>query len=279
MLLIDLLIYGGLLISIIAGALLLVMYLEAKQFHVTEEVVVLDELDPAFDGTRLFFISDLHRRPIKQSHMDMIASHERAKLIIIGGDVIERGDTFECCRANLQLLRSLGPAVMVHGNHDNKADVRVLDAYAESIGIRVLDNEAMRCESQDGVLWFAGIDDLRSGRANVQASMAEVFEEPACTLLISHDPAVLRRTIPSEVQLILCGHTHGGQINLPFYGPVRTGAIYRRFQAGWYDVPRGDGTHYKMFISRGFGTSHIPFRWFSPPEAHFITLKSKTLFS
>ncbi|SMG27357.1 metallophosphoesterase [Paenibacillus aquistagni] len=272
---IDLLIICLATAMLLGCVLLLIMYLWARRFQVTEETITLAGLHPAFDGTRLFFISDLHLRRLTDAHMEEINAHEAAALVVIGGDVIERGHSFDCCKANLERLRELGPAVFVHGNHDNKADTRTLDNLVESLGIRILDNAAMRCEADDGILWFVGIDDLRSGRTNLACAMEEVVQEPHCTILISHDPAVIKKPIPSEVELLLCGHTHGGQINIPFYGPIRTGAMYRTYRAGWYDIAREGTTPLRLFISQGFGTSHVPLRLFSSPEAHFITLRSK----
>ncbi|MDK8179448.1 metallophosphoesterase [Paenibacillus sp. UMB4589-SE434] len=256
--------------------LLLHMRRVARLFQVTEEEVWLTKLPVSMDGLRLFFISDLHRRKLTEEHMTHLKMHQQAQLVIIGGDVTERDAPVKEAIDNAMQLRTLGATVMVHGNHDHKGDTRRLDAELSSLGIRLLDNEAMRCEQGDGTMWIVGVDDLTTGNTNLDWALEAPRDEPHCCILISHDPGIIRSSIPDMVELVISGHTHGGQIMIPGYGPIKTSAFYRKYLAGWYSVKRGDSDAIplKLFISRGFGTSHLPLRLGSVPEAHFITLRS-----
>lgn len=257
--------------------LLLKMRREAASFTVTEEEVILERLPQTFDGTRLFFISDLHRRTLTDAHIEQITSHEPAHLYVIGGDVTERHGDLKQALENIQAIRRLGPTYMVHGNHDYKADVRQLDIALTDMGVKILDNEAVRCEQDGQCIWLVGIDDIPTKRANIRMAMEEPELDPACSILISHDPGVVRHSLPPLVDLVISGHTHGGQINVPGYGPLRTSAFYRQYLAGWYKVAR-DGDHtaeaVPLFISKGFGTTHYALRLGAKPEAHYITLRS-----
>ncbi|WP_051286832.1 metallophosphoesterase [Paenibacillus taiwanensis] len=261
---------------LIVLALILHMRRVARLFQVTEEIVWLSKLPSSLDGLRLFFISDLHRRKLTEEHITQIKMHEQAQLVIIGGDVTERDAPVEDAINNVLKLRSLGATVMVHGNHDHKGDTRKLDAELSAHGIKLLDNEAMRCEQGDGTMWIVGVDDLTTGKTNLDWALESPRNEPHCCILISHDPAIIRSNIPDMVELVIAGHTHGGQILLPGYGPIKTSAFYRKYLAGWYSINRSshDAMPLKLFISRGFGTSHLPLRLGSAPEAHFITLRS-----
>lgn len=264
-------------IGILFILLLLKMRREAASFAVTEEEVILERLPQAFDGTRLFFISDLHQRTLTEAHIEQIRSHEPAHLYVIGGDVTERHGDLKQALENIQAIRRLGPTYMVHGNHDYKADVRQLDIALTDMGVNILDNEAVRCEQDGEWIWLVGIDDIPTRRANIRMAMEEPELDPACSILISHDPGVVKHSLPSLVDLVISGHTHGGQINVPGYGPLRTSAFYRQYLAGWYGIAR-DGNHtagkVPLFISKGFGTTHYALRLGAKPEAHYITLRS-----
>ncbi|MFW5433226.1 metallophosphoesterase [Paenibacillus apiarius] len=256
------------------GVLFGYMLWEARGLTITEEVVVLERLPSSFDGVRLFFITDFHRRIVTEQHLSELARHEKAELVLVGGDMIERGVPLERCLHNMGCLRRYAPVIGVHGNHDYKTDIRKLDENLRDIGVKLLDNEAMRLEQGGEFIWMAGWDDYSSGRTDIRLAMSEPRSEPHCTIVLTHDPLSLRGVDVSGIDLVLSGHTHGGQICVPGYGPVRTGKYYRKYLAGWYDYRDDANRRTKLFISRGFGTSHLPFRLNSKPEAHFITLRS-----
>jgi predicted MPP superfamily phosphohydrolase len=98
-----------------------------------------------------------------------------------------------------------------------------------------------------------------------------------CRIILVHDPLWLskRQSVPAD--LILAGHTHGGQVILPFVGQRHVETFYHKFDAGMFQWPRRDGTgrNAKLLISRGFGTSHLPIRWGSPAEMHVLTLRKE----
>lgn len=255
-----------------AGVLVVYMLWEARGFTITEEEVVLKRLPSTFDGVRLFFISDFHRRQLTDSHIEQILGHRRASLFLVGGDMTEQGAHLESSVENIAKLRQLGPVAAVHGNHDYKVNVRELDDKLNQLGVKMLDNEAMRLEQNGQFIWLVGWDDYSSKRTNVKLAMSEPEQEPSCTIVLTHDPLSLRKAELQGIDLVLSGHTHGGQIYLPGYGPLRTSKFYRKYLCGWHTF-RGQGSTI-LFITKGFGTSHVPFRLLCKPEAHFITLRS-----
>ena len=267
---------AAIVIGVIAviGVLFGYMLWEARGLTITEEEVVLERLPSSFDGVRLFFITDFHRRMLTQQHMSQLEQHEKAELVLVGGDMIERGVPLEQCLYNMSCLRQYAPVIAVHGNHDYKVDIRKLDDDLRDIGVKLLDNEAMRLEQSGEFIWIAGWDDFSSGRTDIRLAMSEPRGEPHCTIVLTHDPLSLRGVDVKDIDLVLSGHTHGGQICVPGYGPLRTGKFYRKYLAGWYDFQDEANRRTKLFISRGFGTSHLPFRLNSKPEAHFIILRS-----
>ncbi|CAH8714332.1 metallophosphoesterase [Paenibacillus thiaminolyticus] len=251
------------------------MLREASGCNIVEEEVSLMRLPSSFDGTRLFFISDIHRRTITERELAALLQHSKADLVIVGGDMTEAGVPLERCRHNIRMLSRLGPVVAVHGNHDYNTDIRRLDDMLRELGVKLLDNEAIRLERDGAGIWLVGWDDFSTGRTNVKLSMLDVRERPGCTIVVTHDPLSLRRENMEGIDLVLSGHTHGGQICLPGFGPIRTGKFYRQYLAGWYAFAGKDGHRTRLFISRGYGTSHAPVRLCSPPEVHFITLRAR----
>ena len=176
----------------------------------------------------------------------------------------------------MQLLRKIAPIYAVHGNHDYNADYRQLDIVLRECGVQVLDNEAIWLEKEDQGVWLVGLDDLLTDRANLRLAFAEPRLQPAFTIMLVHDPGIIQQLHDEPIHLILAGHTHGGQFRLPGIGPLVTHGIYRQYSCGLYTLDRivrkGSDKLIQVFISRGFGTSHLPLRLFCPAEVHIITL-------
>ncbi|CAH0118715.1 MULTISPECIES: metallophosphoesterase [unclassified Paenibacillus] len=263
--------------AIAIAILIVIMAREAQRTRVEELTVELERLPASWDGTVILFVSDLHRRIVPETLVADIRSRYPVELVLIGGDMTERGVPLERTRANMERLRSLGPAYAVHGNHDYKTDYRRLDAVVQECGVKVLDNESVRFEKEGAELRLVGVDDPHTGRDQLRLAFSETEPSSACTLLLAHDPAIMLRLGDEQADLVLAGHTHGGQICVPGLGPLFTDAVYRRYSAGLYESDRMvNGSKYKtkLFVSRGFGTSRLPIRFQCPAEINLITLRS-----
>jgi predicted MPP superfamily phosphohydrolase len=156
----------------------------------------------------------------------------------------------------------------VLGNHDGWFDHDRVRHALETSGIRVVEDTAIRVTTPAGALWVAGISDLWTGRHDLDAALAAVTETAAPVLLLTHNPDVFP-LVPERVTLTLAGHTHGGQVRLPFAGalvvPSRFG---QRFAAG--HVVEG-GRH--LFVATGIGTSILPVRFRVPPTVTVVTIR------
>jgi uncharacterized protein len=170
----------------------------------------------------------------------------------------------------IELARLRAPAgvVAVLGNHDGWFDHDRVRRAVETSGIRVVEDTAVRLDTPAGVVWVAGISDLWTGRHDLSAALAAVGDESAPVLLLTHNPDVFP-IVPDRVTLTLAGHTHGGQVRLPFAGalivPSRFGP---RFAAG--HIVEG-GRH--LFVATGIGTSILPVRFRVPPAVTVLTLR------
>ena len=156
----------------------------------------------------------------------------------------------------------------VMGNHDvmvSRADVT--DALV-SVGVPVLHNSAVSIEKDGARLWVAGVADALCDRPDLRAAMPggrNAASEPL--ILMAHEPDYADWVIGSGVDLMLSGHTHGGQVRIPFMPLVNLPPLGQKYVEGRFAL--GD---LQLYVTRGIGTVGVPFRFRCPPEIALITL-------
>lgn len=193
-------------------------------------------------------------------------------LVLLPGDFVTTHTYFvrpiriEPVAAALSCLAAAVPTLAVLGNHDwHFGGERVAQALERS-GIRVLRNESTRVPLRDGAVWIAGLDDMWTGRADLGRTLRYLGDD-APALLLSHAPDAVAEA-PPEVAITIAGHTHGGQVCLPGYGPLRTlTRLPRRLAYGLHEVR---GAH--LYVSGGVGTTVLPIRFCRPPEIALLTV-------
>lgn len=271
-------IWLGLAAGLAAVWLLLRMNSEARTAAVNFRTITLNRLPKEWDGTQICFVTDIHRRALPDALIQQIRS-AGAEFVFVGGDFAERGVSASRIYRNASLLRSIAPVYFVRGNHDYDLDASRLDDILLSCGIRILDNKAVRLERGQAPVWLVGLDDPVTDRDCPQLAYEGVPHREHCTLLLAHAPSVVHRLGDYCADLVLSGHTHGGQICPPYLGPIYLRAQQNRFISGLYRLNRltkHGPVVTRCFVSRGFGTSRWPLRWNCPPEIHHITLLSAT---
>ncbi|MBD7906976.1 metallophosphoesterase [Sporosarcina gallistercoris] len=214
----------------------------------------------ADEALTVFFISDVHRRKIPEKLLDKVRSQKKSvDLVIIGGDVAEKGVPLERVKTNVEKLATLGPVYYVWGNNDREIGEANVREIIASVGGTILDNISVRIpEHPDWII--SGADDPSSGKTNLQNAVS--FEEDYMYQLIAvHNPSLFDKIKQiSKPDLLVGGHTHGGQIR---FGPFGM-------------QPRGNFKHdpsCARLISNGFGTTMVPLRFGAPPETHLITIQ------
>lgn len=213
---------------------------------------------------RAVWLTDLHVGPfIREGSVAAwidAALQQQADVLLLGGDLVdqEAARNLEPLLRQLQRLSAPLGTYAVWGNHDHKRfpDLTAFAASLRGVGVEVLVNRGVALRDD---VYLAGIDDLLLGRPDLGAALAG---QPAgsATLLMSHNPDVLP-TVPETVGLTLCGHTHGGQVCLPGFGPLITNSRYgRRFVHGIVRAPA------LGYTSRGLGVTALPIRVDCPAE-------------
>lgn len=266
----------------LALALLAYMVYEASRNRLREEEIGCERLPASFDGFRIFFISDIHRRKLHPSLIEMVRRAGGADLVLIGGDVREKGVPLERVRRNVRRLAGIAPVYMVYGNHDYDDDIKPLHKLLEREGVVTLRNESVFLSRGKGErIRLAGVDDPFTGRDRLGKALANGRSQGVFTLLAAHDPIIAGRLERAEIDLMFSGHTHGGQLVLPLYGPVFRPGSVRTYCKGWFTLDPVGGSMetttgpfpVRLFVSCGYGTSKAPIRLGVPPEAHLFTLR------
>jgi uncharacterized protein len=248
-------------IVLLLGACLgLYMIREAFLNNVVHMEMKFSDFPKSFGEVSIFFISDIHKRRIA----DQIIREVKGKtdIVIIGGDLTEKGVPFERVKENLNKLKQLGPVYFVWGNNDYETDFRKLDAILLDSGVKVLDNTAVTFESAKGdKLCLLGVDDLNQKRDKLDLALLDA-EESSFKILASHYPGITKKILPEHnIRLVLSGHTHGGQIHILGYSPFEKGKVHKLHNT-------------TLLISNGYGTTSLPLRLGAPAECQLITLKN-----
>ena len=253
--------------------------IEPGRLSVERAMVPLPGWPAALDGFSVAAIADVHAGAphVDDEFLDRavrITNEAQPDLVVLLGDYVIHdvaGGRFvppERTARALAGLRARRGVFAVLGNHDWWYDgERVRRAFLEA-GIPVLENEAARTSGAGGPVWLAGLADLWTRPVDVDGPLRKVpAGEPA--LVLTHNPDVFPR-VPSSASLTLAGHTHGGQVRLPFFGrPVVPSRFGQRYAAG---LVTEEGR--SIFITPGIGTSIVPVRLGVPPTVSLVTLRA-----
>ncbi len=243
--------------------------------EITHHEVPLPNLPTTLDGIRLVHLTDFHvgcgDSAASSREAAALVNSLSPDLILLTGDYVNRRvSEIEPSAEILSSLRAHRGIFASLGNHDYYADSGAMAAALRRIGFRVLDNESV--EISPG-LWIAAIDDLHMGHGDVNLALKDIPKR-AATVLLSHNPNALNIAPRDWPLIILSGHTHGGQIVVPFPSPhlicrLHLGTDYVN---GWYQ--RGEP---RMYVSRGIGVTGTPplnRRFRCPPEIAVFVLRA-----
>ncbi|HLK91982.1 MAG TPA: metallophosphoesterase [Polyangia bacterium] len=258
----------------VAVALLVTLVAFVNSPRVRAHAIAIPGLPAGFDGYRIAQISDLHCGPFASgARVDrwVAAVNElSADLVAVTGDLIANGSQFvPVVAASLGRLRGRDGVYACMGNHDYFTDGEEMATALERAGLTLLRNRGVELRRDDGVLYVAGVDDTWTHRNDLPAALAS--RPPAApVLLLAHDPAVFPDAAERGVALTLSGHTHGGQLGVPFLAKrFNLARSITRFTTGLYQI--GAAT---LYVTRGLGTTGLPIRLFVPPEITVITLRA-----
>jgi len=232
--------------------------------------VPIPDLPASLDGFTIVQLSDLHRGPkVTQEQVAQaveLALQQEAHLVVLTGDYVSVSAEYAAsCAESLSPLAASGDVLACLGNHDHWTDADAVAGALADAGITVLRNAAR--EVADG-LWVAAVDDVWERYADLEQAL-EAVPAGATVVLLAHEPDYADEVAADgRVSLQLSGHSHGGQVRLPFAGPLVLPYLGRKYPAGLYRV----GEMW-LYVNRGVGLIAPAVRFNCRPEVALLTLR------
>ncbi len=249
--------------------------IEPFALETTVTAIPLPHLPPAFDGLTIAHISDLHFGDfMTRERIAAVVEGVNAlqpDVIAVTGDFVSiiLDDTPALITETLAALHAREAIVAVLGNHDHWTDAPVVAQAVRESGARLLLNEHMTLQRDGAALYFAGVDDIWEQQHDLDAALFGIPTN-APIVLLAHEPDFADEvTVTGKVSLQLSGHSHGGQVRLPFIGAPQLPWLGEKYDMGLYDV---DGM--ALYVTRGVGMVRPHVRFNCRPEIAHITLKT-----
>lgn len=246
-------------------------FAEPYQLAVERHAIALKRLPRELDGLKIVHLSDIHHSPFtgrgQVERAVEVANSLQPDIIALTGDYISHEREYiQPCAEILGRLRARRGVYAVLGNHDNWVDAELITDLFRLAGIQVLNNEGMRFEDSGASFWLAGVNDTMVGLEDLPLALAGSRADEM-KLLLAHNPVILRRAARAGVDLVLSGHTHGGQVT---WRPERSasGRVRRRILRGL-----GRRGETQIYVTRGLGTVVLPVRYGCLPEVSLLQLR------
>ena len=247
----------------------------------TEYAISSPELPAAFDGFRIAQVSDLHNQDFGENNRKLVDMLRAAQpdIIVITGDMVDsRFTDIPVALAFAEQAVEIAPCYYITGNHESRIEEysQLRDGLLD-LGVVVMENERVELQRNGDTIYLLGLHDVsfhpdydlnRHDRI-VKSSLKPILVDEGFSVLLIHRPLFMDLYAQYEVDLVLSGHIHGGQIRLPWIGALYAPGqgFFPEYDAGLYR--QGDT---QMIVSRGIGNSLFPLRINNPPEVVLVTL-------
>jgi len=269
-----------------AGLALYAGEVERHWIQISRQDLRIRGLAPAFDGMRVAQLSDLHMDEFSEPFFlrDAVDHVNRLNpdLVFLTGDYVTwgvstrkfaEGAAWHC--ANLLNGLNCRKRYAILGNHDVIVNSKLVTSALTDNGMTVLTNTCVPIEHAGARFWLAGLDDPLEGTPDpesaIPARIRNLPDEPV--VLLCHAPdyvdALLTHPAGKAVQVMLSGHTHGGQVRFPFIGATQLPPLGKKYVEGWFKLGG-----LQLYVNRGLGAVGVPFRFDCPPEITLFTLRA-----
>lgn len=248
-----------------------------------------DAIDKKLSGFKIVHLSDLHNRRFgeSQSRLVFAVKEEKPDIIVLTGDMIDRRRTdIDAAMEFIEKAVGIAPVYFVTGNHEELSgrykEFRQRLLYS---GVTLLYNSAVTLEHNGAAFSLLGIADAvyfgyskktggEAGDLLNHTLKALADKAPRFKILLTHRPELIDIYSQCGIDLVICGHAHGGQVRLPFIGGLLAPGqgVFPKYTSGIYHVKNTS-----MAVSRGLGNSTFPLRIFNPPEIISLTLLSEII--
>ena len=278
-------------VAVIISCLILVsiyFYYENTKLQTSNYEIIKSKIPIDFNNYKIVQVSDLHNTKSRNLTDELIKKiqRERPNIIVITGDLIDANKTNIDTAINfIEKIQNIAPIYFVSGNHESSiSNYSKLKEKLQKNNVIILDNKLDVLKINESSINLIGIDDPRMAHESfvddseiIKTEIDKIgYDTNKYTILLSHRPELFDTYVEKNIDLVLAGHAHGGQIRLPFIGGViaPNQGLFPKYTSGIFEKNQTN-----MIVSRGIGNSILPFRINNRPELVVVTLKSnKTLY-
>jgi len=255
-------------LSILTACILILayMFIEPYWLKITYMEIRDGDIPNSFDGKRIVFVSDIHHGPFfsgkRVRNLVKKINNLNPDIIFVGGDYVEKGGQYiKPCFEELSGLKAPLGKYGVLGNHDYYRNGDLVRQSMREAGITLLDNADLWITYGSGRIKVCGVGYFKRYLKPIESYLKGVSEDDFVVLL-SHDPDYAENIRNYKVDIVLSGHTHGGQVTLfGLWAPYIPSIYGQKYRTGMVDTG-----YTRVYVSTGVGTSGIPVRFFARPE-------------
>lgn len=247
-------------------------YIERQTVLVNRYRIPLNDLPPAFHGFTIAQLTDLHLgHLVSEAFIEEIVQRTNrlnADVIVCTGDYVHERNTIAEIDKVWPILSKLSAKDGVYsvlGNHDHWADTQKSLYWLERSGQNIRHQSKAIYRGRQRIV-LGGAGDFWGDKLNIDQAFAS-SDANDCRILLSHNPDSVDSDFRTRVSLTLSGHTHGGQVVIPFWGPPRLPVENKRYSSGLIATPKT-----QLFISKGIGWAILPVRFNCYPEIAVLEL-------
>lgn len=254
-------------------------YFEPSQIQVTNHTITSHKIPKSFQHTRIIQFSDTHLG--HNYNLDQLSklvdkiNKLKPNMILFTGDLMDAPNKYPYKEKIIPILKRLDAPLgkyAIYGNHDHGGyGSNDYKKIMEAADFKLLVNETIEIQnSQDESITLSGLDDLILGHPDAEKTFKNVSNDKFSILMV-HEPDVADTLVNFSISIQLSGHSHGGQVQIPFYGPLITPPGATHYHEGFYQIHED----MQLYVNRGIGTTRLPFRFLSYPELTVFTLQKK----
>ncbi|PGO27782.1 metallophosphoesterase [Bacillus cereus] len=251
-------------------------YIEPYLLSFTQHTLTSQLIPKSFHGMKILQFSDLHLGYyLSLQHLSQIVSKINAAnpdIVLFTGDLIDNYQTYTDTPFVASILKNIQAPFgkfAIYGNHDHGGyGTEYYDHIMRESGFELLQNSEKRIRLLDNSeISIFGLDDILLGKPKIAETLQQARQNTYNIVLV-HEPDIAPQIATYPINLQLSGHSHGGQVKIPFLGAIVTPSLAKHYIEGFYSIQ-----DLSLYVNRGLGRTRVPFRFMSKPEITLFTLQ------
>lgn len=260
-------------VLILGFAALIYSFIEPYWLQTKEVTLSSKDIPSSFNNARIVFVSDIHHGPyFSRNRVRDLVDRINAlnpDIVLLGGDYVHRELKYiEPCFEEFKNLKPTIGIFGVLGNHDHWESAELTRKSMKNAGIEIMDNRAAWINKGKDRIKIGGVGDVFEDKQDMNPTINDVSENDF-VLLLSHSPDYVEQIRTKKIDMVLSGHTHGGQVTLfGLWAPLIPSKYGQKYRTGIIETD-----YTKVLVTNGVGTVTPPVRFFARPEIVLIHLK------